>query len=361
MKNKVLVIVIVLIVAIFIAINYRNKDTAIVKIGAVIPQTGFGAYWGDPVLKGIRLAEKDLNKAFSSRKIEVLVEDSQSSVPTAVSAAQKLINVDKVDAIYSEFSGMSSAISPIAKSANKILVYSTFNQKIAEDNATSIKTFISFEVACENFAKNVLDKTKKILIISAISDAAPYCLKTLEKYIPATNIKLVEGFTSTDFKTLLLQNKEFGPDYIIPIMYENGSYALIKQNHELGLKSKFFCYKQDCVTEKLLKELPIDSTEGIVYFEVAIDDNFIQKIKAEYSDMSKDDIQAAANSYQSIIAVGEGLMECQARGAQCVTDKLANKKEFLNVGYKNAEFVDRVLTSDLILSVVRNGKGELIK
>ena len=338
--------------------TYQNSSPSkSILIGAIIPETGFGAYWGAPVRKGIELAQQDLTKKYPEKNITIKIEDSQSSPTSGVTAAQKLINIDHADALYSEFSGVSAAISPVAKAAGKVLVYSTFNQKIADDNSNSIKTFISFTDACDMFAQRLNDPRKKVMIISSISDTAPYCAERLRKYIPESNIKVIEGFTGTDFRTLLLQNKSFDPDYIIPIMYENGSYALIKQKNELGMRTSFFCHKQDCVTEKLLKELPHSMTDGITYFEVAIDTDFAKRLTAIYPDISKDDIQAAANSYQSIMVLGEALVSCSQKNTTCIIDTIANQKNVAHSGYLHASFTDRILDSDLLIGVVKDGIG----
>lgn len=352
---------IVIIVLVVIGLYSAGSESKKLVIGAVIPQTGFGAYWGDPVLKGIKLAEADLKVKYPNESISVLVEDSQSKAPQAVSAAQKLLSIDKAEAIYSEFSGMSSAIAPVAKAAGKVLTYSAFNQKIAEDNATTLKTFINFETACEDFGAYLNDSTKKVLIVSSIGDVAPYCVRGLEKYLPKENIKVVDGVTDTDFKTLLLQNKTFNADYIIPIMYENGSYALIKQNNQLGLKASFYCYKQDCVTEKLLAELPKEWTEGIIYFQMPLNDEFVTKIKALYPEMTVDGMQGAANAYQSIMVLGEGLVKCSSGDGQCVANHMANTDVLSYSAYKGASFKNRVLTANLSLWTIHNGESVLVK
>lgn len=362
MKKNISIIVIVLIVVVSIALSTSKggSDRGIV-IGAVIPQTGFGAYWGSPVLKGIKLAEADLRAEFKDKNISIAVEDSQSDPKVAVSAAQKLLSVNKADALYSEFSGMSAAISPVAQEAGKVLVYSTFNQKIAESNQTSLKTFISYDVACDAFGKYLNDSSKKILIVSAIGDAAPYCVNGLVRYMNKDNIKVIEGYTSTDFRTLLLQNKDFKPDYILPIMYENGFFALLKQKYELGMNDiSVYCYAQDCVTEKILKGLPSTATNGTIYFETPIDEAFKVKIKKAYPDMSVNDIAGAANAYQSMMAIGKGIAMCSDKNAVCVVDKVGNSS-LTHPGYKNAFFADRILHSDISLGVVKGGVAELIK
>lgn len=355
MKKTLLWSVLLLIMTLVFIFGSTNKNNIV--IGAVIPQTGFGAYWGGPVLKGIELARKDIKKYYPNLNIHIKIEDSKSDTASAVSAAKKLLNIDKADALYTEFSGASSAISPIAKEANKILVYSTFNQKIAEDNQTSLKTFVSYDTVCESFGKHINNSKSKILIVSSIGDTAPYCVRGLKKYVDKDNIKVVEGFKGNDFRTLLLQNKEFNPNYILPIMYEDGSFALIKQKYELGLKDiNLFCNKQDCASNKILTSLPAASTENIMYFEASIDQNFVSKIKNLYPDISDDDIQAAANSYQSMMVIADGMNNCKDKDALCIAKYVGNKEKFKEQGYTALQFKDRILQSEVRLGIVKEGK-----
>lgn len=72
--------------------------------------------------------------------------------------------------------------------------------------------------------------------------------------------------------------------------------------------------------------------------------------------MTEDDIQAAANAYQSIMLLGEGLAQCSDKAASCVIPKISNIKTLENAGYRNAYISDRVLKSDLVIGVVEDGK-----
>ncbi|MCX6716065.1 MAG: ABC transporter substrate-binding protein [Candidatus Taylorbacteria bacterium] len=238
MKNKIYILVAVIVVIVVVLTLSSGKSNKI-SIGAVIPQTGFGAYWGAPVLKGIAMAKEDLGKIYGAENVTIKIEDSQSAAPASVSAATKLLNVDKVDVIYTELSGSSSAVSPVVEEKKKAHIYSAYNQKIVEDNPYSVKTFISYDVVCGKLAETLVS-TDKVFIVSTIPDAGPYCLKALNKVLPPENIKDIEGFTGTDFRTLLLQNKSFNPDYIIPLMYEDGAFALLKQKGELRIAAKIF-------------------------------------------------------------------------------------------------------------------------
>lgn len=355
MKNTykwITLVIVVAFIVLVVAANYDKQGSKIL-IGAVLPQTGFGAYWGGPVLKGVLLAEKDLQEKYGD--IGIVVEDGKSDAAASASAAQKLINVDGVGAVYTEFSGPSNAISPIAKAAGKPIVYSTFNQKIVETNENSLKTFISYQTVCDQFAEYIKKPSAKVLIISAIADAASYCKSGLLEHLSEGNIKLIEGFTSKDFRTLLLQNKEFGADYILPIMYEDGAFALIKQKYEIGIPGSIFGYKQDVVTDKIIQELPKEMTEGIIFFTIPIKESFVQKVKDEYPNVTNDDIQGIANAYQSVMILGESLMGCKENESKCMNSYASTTKNIEYGAYVNARLVNRVLYSDINLGIVRGG------
>jgi len=366
MKKIIKIVSVIVVVLILILLATRNSENSTnIKIGVIAPQTGFGAYWGGPVAKGVQMAEKDLENMYGKGKVKVTIEDSQSSAPKGVSAAQKLLSADKVDALYVEFSSVAYAVAPVAKSANKVMMYSAYNQKIVEENPNSIKTFLSFEVACREFVKKVDGSNKKYLIVSAVGDVASYCQSGLgEASVPMENIKVVQGLSpkDTDFRTILLQNKTFAPDYIVPIMYEDGSYSILKQANDMGIKAGFFSDKQDLVTEKNIANLPAEATNNVYYFEAPVNQIFADKIKKLYPNMNVDDIQAAANAYQSIMSLGIGLADCEKnKDVECVVNKLANKDDLPLVGYENAKFVNRILESDLVFGRVVNKQKVEIK
>ena len=95
-----------------------------VTIGALLPLTGTTAYWGVEVKKGMDLALSEINK--DGVVFNVAYEDTQSKADVAVTAAQKFISVDQVNTLYTHFSGISSAVSPVAKTSKIPLYYDAF-------------------------------------------------------------------------------------------------------------------------------------------------------------------------------------------------------------------------------------------
>src|SRR3989344_172290 len=97
-----------------------------VKIGVISPLTGDGAAYGEPGVNVYKLAVKEINDAggIDGNMIELIIEDGKCTGASASSAAQKLVNVDKVQVIIGGFcSGESLAAIPIVETA-KVALFS---------------------------------------------------------------------------------------------------------------------------------------------------------------------------------------------------------------------------------------------
>ena len=68
------------------------------KIGVISYLTGPGAGYGEAITNGLKLANKELKEA-GEVDLELKIEDSAGKQEEALSAAQKLMNSDNVDAI----------------------------------------------------------------------------------------------------------------------------------------------------------------------------------------------------------------------------------------------------------------------
>lgn len=77
-----------------------------VSIGAILPLTGASASVGEDQRRGADLAAEQINArgGVLGQKFAVMVEDSGGSAPTALSAARKLVSVNKVPVVLGEFS-----------------------------------------------------------------------------------------------------------------------------------------------------------------------------------------------------------------------------------------------------------------
>ena len=76
-------------------------STEPIKIGFIGPLTGDAAAFGSDAINGAKIAVEEINAegGINGRQISIIAEDARCTGGDAVSAAQKLINIDKVDVI----------------------------------------------------------------------------------------------------------------------------------------------------------------------------------------------------------------------------------------------------------------------
>ena len=109
-KNNHKSYIVLSVISIFIAsvmvfsFGCAKKEEKEIKIGAVLSLTGKGAKYGEAIKRGIDLALEEVNSEPNRKaKIKVVYEDSLSEPQKAVSAFNKLIEIDKVPVVISEY------------------------------------------------------------------------------------------------------------------------------------------------------------------------------------------------------------------------------------------------------------------
>jgi len=120
-----LLVIIVVIIGIWYGVSRKPAEEEPIKIGAVLPLTGTESSWGADAKEGIELAVEEINSrgGIKNKKIEIIYEDGQCKPEPAVTAAQKLINVDRVSVIIGEIcSSATLAIAPITETAKVVLI-----------------------------------------------------------------------------------------------------------------------------------------------------------------------------------------------------------------------------------------------
>lgn len=93
----------------------------VIKIGAIYAMTGSGAKFGEISIQGVRDAVEYF-KETTKQSAEVIVEDSAGDPKQGVSAAGKLLNVDKVKFVVIGTSAVSAAVAPLAEEAKVLLI-----------------------------------------------------------------------------------------------------------------------------------------------------------------------------------------------------------------------------------------------
>jgi branched-chain amino acid transport system substrate-binding protein len=248
------IIVILVIIGGIIGLSRGKKtDTAVnkepIKIGFIAPLTGDAVAYGEPVKKGVEIAEKEINDAggVNDRPLQVIYEDGKCSNKDATSAAQKLISIDKVKVIIGMIcSGELISAAPVAESAKVILIGQGSSPDITKAGDYVFRTFPSDTIVGTALVEQMLKNNTKTVAILSGSTAYTLALKNdFESKVKETAIKIVasESYTDgvKDYRSQLQKIKNANPDAILldtQTGAEGGRAA--QQARDLGITSQFY-------------------------------------------------------------------------------------------------------------------------
>jgi len=205
------------------AANMDKTEGDTIKIGGVFPLTGDGAAYGEPMQKVAQIAldEINANGGVNGKKLEILWQDGKCNGNDASAAANKLINVDKVQVIYGAFcSSETLAMAPIAEAA-KVVVLSpgSSSPDITTAGEYIFRNYPSDATQGKVLAEGAQEKGfKKVGILAEQNDYTLGIQKVFEAKFKELGGEVVVATylpDDTDFRTTLLKLKSDGVDALL--------------------------------------------------------------------------------------------------------------------------------------------------
>lgn len=297
----IIVVVAVVAVGYFVSKGPSEQATGPINIGFIGPLSGDAAIYGEPMRDVVRLAVDEINNAggIDGRTVNVIYEDGKCNGKDATSAAQKLINVDKVKIIIGGVcSGETLAAAPVAE-ASKVILFSPGSGSPDITNAGDyiFRNFPSDASSGRKMAELAIARNlKNIALLVETTDYAQAIKRVFTTRFNELGGKIVadESFTSeaTDMRTQITKIKSQNPNavYLVPQTPARAEIA-IKQFNELGLKVQILS-NEIVNSEAILKNLGT-LVEGILYAEPAFDETrpmskaYLDKHKARYGTLGE--------------------------------------------------------------------------
>ena len=145
-KIWLVVIVLVVILVTVLLLNRGDRKPSEFKIGVILPQTGYSAFIGESVRKGMDLALDIADKTTTNSEINLIYEDSAGDTKQAVSAYHKLVEVDRVNVVVCVSSG-AKALIPLSDRDKKVLFCTAVSgSDIAKGSPWCFRFFINADV-----------------------------------------------------------------------------------------------------------------------------------------------------------------------------------------------------------------------
>lgn len=256
MNKKIWIGIIVFLVALAVFITRDNGQEDVVKIGAILPLSGDAATYGKALQRGMELAVKEINAGTGvlNKPIVIIYEDSGGDPKTAVSAINKLINVDKVPLIIGDmFSSTTLAIAPIAQKNKVVLISPTASAQAVPAVGDHIFTIYPSDAYDGEFiGDQLLQLWPEIKRVAVVFDQTEAMITCKEAFKLATKQKVrivteeVIPPESRDLSFLIPNLINSRPDVIFVAAHMPETMLLIRQARERGMKSRFIgistCY-----------------------------------------------------------------------------------------------------------------------
>lgn len=354
MKNKTKIITtiaaIIIIAALIITLLPNKQDKETINIGVLIPLNGRTATWGEALLDSIELATEEINNE-GDIKINLIIEDSKCDPTTAVSAANKLININEVQAIIGgACSSVVLAVAPIAEE-NEVVFLTPIAQSSAITNAGdyTFRLSISSAEASKFLAEKVYDDGNKRVATLTVQNSYGEDLQiNFENAFENLGGEIVQSekylSTETDFSTSLTLIKNSEPDALISFITIEGT-SIAQKYEELGLNvplygsSTWGSKPNNAGVEEIIDGLiyPLNKADktNIKYmeFEKAFEDKYekaptISWINANSYDAMNSLAKAIETEGTSGKSIKNGLYKIEINGASGIVNFNSNGDSF---------------------------------
>ena len=218
------------------------------KIGALMPMTGDLQAYGEANVKGVRLAEKLINEAggVNGGKVAVSVADTQTNPQAGVDAAQKLVNVENVNAIVGPMaSGVTIPVTTSVTAREGVLTISPSATSptitTLDDNGFLFRTAPSDAFQGVALASLVAKKgTQKVAIVFVNNDYGQGLADAFEASFSGTvTAKLPFEPGQASYRGELQRAASGEPEALLLIAYPENGIVLIRQALEGGYFDKF--------------------------------------------------------------------------------------------------------------------------
>ena len=345
MKNKYIGAVLVLVILIGGIYSFSNykKTSGVIKIGVILPITGRASAVGEPSQKLLILAQEDLRRAYPDSNVLIVVEDGAGDAKTSVTAAQKLLNIDKVDALYVALTGPAMATLPLAREKNVVFGYSAFTDVPLTTYDKSLKTFIDYRDLCSKQGTLLANKKyTKVTTVSENNGLAELCKDALATTFSG-EVKIINIGADTDVKTEMLKLKQEGYQAIVSSAFEANTIKIIKATNEISFRPDIVCNIAACATSNIKKQFTNDELKNITIHATGVSKAFLDKYTARYGELPAAGLTNPSFDFEMVMDIAQGLIACGKNNPECVVAKTQTVKAetggLINYTWKNRSMI----------------------
>lgn len=324
------------------------------RLGYLTDLSGKGAFLGTQSRFGAELAATEL--ADQGMPLQMIFGDHRLDTRTALSEAAKLLELDRVDALLTDFTPTAVAVSPLASRAKVLFIYQAPAESILEDNPYAFRNFLDYAEGCKAIAAFWQKKgVKNVAHLKMNLEFGELCSKGARAVFPD---QIVADYNSgDDIRSIVMLWKSRGVEAIFQTAYE------IDMLNRLRSYSELEYFPQTGVPEPLMTSLVLKdggrSTNGTVTFGYGDPSaDFVAKVEKKEPGHSRNNIESAAIAYFNVRALVRAIRACPARDLDCQRQKLIETGPDSTLGFKG--WKARSAAYDYQLKIWHGGKGDTL-
>jgi len=294
-----------------------KKEPEVYKIGAMLPLTGGLSFLGDLEKNGMILAEEKINQShMAGRNVQIVIEDTKGQAKEAVSIANKFVNVDGIQVLFSSTTTPTYAVEPIATSNSILLVGLCMDPVIQQKSQFVFRLYESMaqeaEMILSYFAKTPEVRKIGILYVrhpGTEQELNNYLLPGFEKQGKEAVVIEPYELSQKDFKNPIAKMRAAEVDHIVII-----GYGFLYPNIFKELKQQDLLNKVTIVGGWGFiapNKTPVEYLEGVivaapeyVFKKNAKSQSFADAYQTKYGDIPNFD---AAFAYDAVMIVASGM------------------------------------------------------
>lgn len=262
----------------------QTKTPTSIKIGAILPLTGYVSYLGEEEKNVLLMAQQEINANPANPTLEIEIEDSKSSAKDGVSAYQKL-RLQSIKYFLTALTIVSQAVQPLCEQEHFLQFALSIHPDIAKAPQYLFRPYYGLETEMKLVA-DYLPK-RKAKKVAALYINTPEAQVTMDKYfkknLNANQIQLIGtetyGFTDKTVKNQLLKLKKLNPDFIVTVDFGYMYPIILKEAQTLGIRQKII----GGLGMMTAPPMPSTLTEGILFASAS----FVITPSTKYQDFAK--------------------------------------------------------------------------
>ena len=344
-----------------------------IRIGADLPMSGPNAEYGDQFSSAAALAVEHANAdKMLSKKLVMLIEDSQATPQQGLVAMNKLVNVDKVPFVLAAFTGVSKAIAPVGDKARVVSINGGgVSPDLAElgDYFWNVIPLVNFEI--QAFAPYLIKERgwKKVALIYVDDPVGEAIKKELETHVPKNGGSMVAALqvprASQQFSGIAAKVRESKPDLVFIASFGAQQSQIIKQLRDNGVTQQIASYSGFSVPGVL--QLP--EAKGALFPTQSINwtaDAITQRLATDWkAKKGKEPNAYVANYYNAVMVFVKLAQALEKAGLPITGENLLKQRlrsgSFDVAGGRMVFQPNGTVSMPLQLNEVDNGTSKVIK